>query len=452
MAPPAPIVADLTTVAVKYALLDNNSTASPTPAKASNGELALAELDSSKLKVTITNSPKPYYRPETSQWGRADATTDHWITVRWTDTVGWHAPELRPYTRMDLWPTASCLHYATECFEGLKAYRGYDGKIRLFRPSRNTARLLVSSTRISCPGFSPSAMEELIKALLSVDAEKWLPEPGTFIYIRPTMIGAGRALGVQKPREAFFYIIMALFPKLDNPMKLLASSEDSIRAWPGGFGYAKVGANYGPSLMAQKEAQIRGYDQILWLFGPDASVTEAGASNFFCIIRSKVTGKLELITAPLDDKIILDGVTRRSVLELARERLADELEVVERKYTMADLASAHDEGRLVEAFAAGTAFFVAPVTRIHFRGKDIVPTKTDGEETYTNTIKQWLAQIMYGKVEHEWAVVVEEKGFKSEAVSEAEIEEMVKKIKELKASRAWQAAFEKVKSEELGDA
>jgi branched-chain amino acid aminotransferase len=244
---------------------------------------------------------------------------------------------------------------------------------------------------------------------------------------------------------------MALFPKLDNPMKLLASSEDSIRAWPGGFGYAKVGANYGPSLMAQKEAQTLGYDQILWLFGPDASVTEAGASNFFCVIRSKVTGKLELITAPLDDKIILDGVTRRSVLELARERLAGEVEVVERKYTMADLASAHDEGRLVEAFAAGTAFFVAPVTKIHFRGKDIVPTKLGGEDTYTDKIKQWLVQIMYGKVEHEWAVVVEEKGFKSEVVDEAEVEQLVQKIKELKASKAWQAAFERVKSEELGD-
>jgi len=212
-----------------------------------------------------------------------------------------------------------------------------------------------------------------------------------------------------------------------------------------------VGANYGPSLIAQKEAQRRGFHQILWLFGPDASVTEAGASNFFCVIRSRETGKLELVTAPLDDKIILDGITRRSVLELARERLADELAVVIRKYTMADLASAHDEGRLLEAFAAGTAFFVAPVTHIHFRGKDIAPARLGGEGTYTDRIKQWLADIMFGRVEHEWGVVVEERGFKSEAVAEADVEEMVRKIKELKQSKAWATAYERVRSEELGE-
>jgi branched-chain amino acid aminotransferase len=203
MAPPT-VIADLTASAVNDALSENNSTASSAPAKPTNGTSSLAELDPSKLKITITTSPKPYSRPDSTKWGTADATTDHWITVRWTDTVGWHTPELRPYSRMDLWPTASCLHYATECFEGLKAYRGYDGKVRLFRPSRNTARLLLSSTRISCPGFSPSAIEELIKALLAVDAEKWLPEPGTFLYIRPTMIGAGRALGGKFLRKSAF--------------------------------------------------------------------------------------------------------------------------------------------------------------------------------------------------------------------------------------------------------
>lgn len=113
--------------------------------------------------------------------------------------------------------------------------------------------------------------------------------------------------------------------------------------------------------MAQKEAQSRGYDQILWLFDKSCLVTEAGASNFFVIWRNKDTDKLELVTAPLDDMIILDGVTRRSVLELARDRLTgtdgelEGLEIIERKYTMADLVDAHKEGRLVEAFAAGTA-------------------------------------------------------------------------------------------------
>lgn len=122
--------------------------------------------------------------------------------------------------------------------------------------------------------------------------------------------------------------------------------------------------------MAQKEAQARGYDQILWLFDKSCQVTEAGASNFFVIWRNKDTDKLELVTSPLDDKIILDGVTRRSVLGLARDRLSgtegelERLEVVERKYTMADLINAGRDGRLVEAFAAGTAVFLLSLTSI----------------------------------------------------------------------------------------
>ena len=147
-------------------------------------------------------------------------------------------------------------------------------------------------------------------------------------------------------------------PQMDAPpqgLKLHTNPEDMVRAWVGGFGYAKVGANYGPSLLATNEARQRGFGQILWLYGPEGFCTEAGASNFFVVWRSKETGRLELVTAPLDDKLILDGVTRRSVVELARERLAGEVEVVERKYTIDEVVEADREGRIVEAFAAGTA-------------------------------------------------------------------------------------------------
>ena len=132
-------------------------------------------------------------------------------------------------------------------------------------------------------------------------------------------------------------------PKHNYGLKLLASSEDSIRAWPGGFGYAKVGANYGPSLVAQGEARARGFDQVLWLFGRENFVTEAGASNFFVVWRNKETGRLELVTAPLGERIILEGVTRASVLDLARQRLSksfgdlEALDVVEKRFTMSTL-------------------------------------------------------------------------------------------------------------------
>ena len=285
-------------------------------------------------------------------------------------------------------PTASVLHYATECFEGMKFYRGYDGRLRLFRPDRNCRRMLESASRIALPAFIPDELQRLIEKLVSVDGGKWLPKekPGEFMYLRPTMIANGAALGVQKPKEALLFIIACCFPAIDGArgtqrvdpihtavsntngiknmskpgLKLLASKEDMFRAWPGGFGYAKLGANYGPSLIAQAEAKQRGFDQILWLFGSQCDVTEAGASNFFIVWRTR-DGRMQLVTAPLDDKIILDGVTRRSVLDLARTRLSrsweniEGLEIIERNYTMSELEEAVEEGRLVEAFVAGTA-------------------------------------------------------------------------------------------------
>jgi branched-chain amino acid aminotransferase len=154
---------------------------------------------------------------------------------------------------------------------------------------------------------------------------------------------------------------------------------------------------------------------VLWLFGSECSVTEAGASNFFVVWRNKETSKLELITAPLTERIILEGVTRASILDLARDRFAsahgslDALEVVERKFTMDDLLDASREGRLVEAFAAGTAFFVAPVGLIHFRNEDLeVPMESGSSGVYAKALKGWLGNIMYGKESHEWGVVVHE--------------------------------------------
>ena len=469
MAPPSSLLNPTTTtpMAASNATPASTPTSTPAASAAASAAAPLAELDPSKLKVTLTALPRPLRQPEApAQWGRTDATTDHMITVRWTDTVGWLAPELRPYGRLDLWPTASCLHYATECFEGLKAYRGHDGKLRLFRPARNAARLLVSASRIACPSFPPHAVEALIAALLAVDAARWLPEPCSFLYVRPAVIGTGRALGMHRPREALLYIVLALFPALDAPLRLLASPAESVRAWPGGFGFAKVGANYGPSLLAQGEARRRGYDQVLWLFGRDAAVTEAGAANFFCVVRPKAApasapARPQLLTAPLGDKTILDGVTRRSVLDLAADRLAAELEVAERTFTMAELARAHDDGRLLEAFAVGTAYFVAPVMAIHFGGRDLAPARAGQPGSYTARLKQWLADIMYGRCPHEWAVVVDEPPppllpklplrAPEPPVSAADVDALVLRIKELRANRAWHAAFERVRSEDLGE-
>lgn len=146
-------------------------------------------------------------------------------------------------------------------------------------------------------------------------------------------------------------------PRLDVPaggLRLYSSPEDAVRAWAGGFGYAKIGANYGPSVKVHQEATTRGYHQVLWLYGQDRKCTEAGGCNFFVVWRRK-DGKTELVTAPLDDKTILDGITRRSCLELTKERLGKEVEVTERNFTITEIMEAAAEGRLLESFAAGTA-------------------------------------------------------------------------------------------------
>ncbi|OBT75870.1 hypothetical protein VF21_04418 [Pseudogymnoascus sp. 05NY08] len=381
---------------------------------------SLAALDASKLTRTRTTTPRTVPALDDPIRNVSSFATDHMITCTWNVNSGWGVPELKPYGPFSIMPTASVLHYATECFEGLKCYRGYDGKVRLFRPDCNAKRLLMSSARIALPTFDTVEIEKLITELVAVDAAKFLPksDAGKFLYLRPTLIGTQAELGVQTPKEAMLFIIATYMPELSETpggMKLLASQNDTVRAWPGGFGFAKVGANYGPSLMAQQEARRLGFNQVLWLLGDEAQVTEAGASNFFTVMRTKGEGKLQLITAPLGSKVILDGVTRRSVIQLVKERLSQKgeleaIEVVERQYTMAEIVEASEEGRLVECFACGTAFFVAPVSKIHFRGVDIDVPMAQGEVgDYTNVIKNWLVDIMYGREDHPWGVVVEEK-------------------------------------------
>jgi branched-chain amino acid aminotransferase len=209
-----------------------------------------------------------------------------------------------------------------------------------------------------------------------------------------------------------------------SDLRLITSRNDTIRAWPGGFGYAKVGANYGPSFASHCEAQQAGYDQVLWLLGEEGQVTEAGASNFFAVIRDEKTSKPVLLTAPLTDRVILDGVTRRSVLDLVESRLPDELEVKEAKFTIKELEKAWRNGLLQEAFVSGTAvsnpnrpkeainlslqFFIKNVSTIRAGDFNIdLPQKQGDNSAFGPRIKSWLKDIMYGAENHEWGVIVE---------------------------------------------
>lgn len=135
-------------------------------------EPSLRELDASNITMTLSTTLRTVPDPNSAEVWASKSCTDHMVTVTYTDDYGWHAPEIKPYGPLTLMPTASCLHYATQCFEGMKVYRGYDGKLRLFRPDLNCKRLAMSSVRVALPSFDPAELEKLLKALLKLDGPR----------------------------------------------------------------------------------------------------------------------------------------------------------------------------------------------------------------------------------------------------------------------------------------
>ncbi|KAF4988181.1 hypothetical protein FDECE_15157 [Fusarium decemcellulare] len=375
---------------------------SPTVAKGS-------EIDVSKLTIQKTSSPGTLKAPEELVFGRN--FTDHMLSIDWTESEGWQAPQITPYQNLSLNPATCVFHYAFECFEGMKAYKGNDGKLRLFRPDKNMVRFNKSASRICLPTFQESALIELIAKLVEID-QRFIPdERGYSLYLRPTMIGTQTTLGITPPASAKIFVIASpVGPYYPTEFKAISleATNYAVRAWPGGVGDKKLGANYAPCVVPQAAAASRGHQQNLWLFGEEEFVTEVGTMNMFAAIQSK-EGVKELITAPLDGTI-LEGVTRDSVLALARERLVPEgWTVSERKYTMSELDEAAQEGRLIEAFGAGTAAIVSPIRTISWRGKKINCGLAEGEESgeVALKMKNWMEAIQYGDEQHEWSYILD---------------------------------------------
>ncbi|KAL2675591.1 hypothetical protein Neosp_011781 [[Neocosmospora] mangrovei] len=352
-----------------------------------------AELDASKLVYHLVTPESPPKVPNST-------CTDHMLICNWDEATGWEGPAIQPFGPLSLIPSANVLQYATGCFEGIKAYRGYDGQLRLFRLRLNCERMVKSSVRVGLPQFDPAALEQLIHSFVALEAERWLPKDRSSLYIIATLAPGFSTNG---------------------GMTLVTNPSDTIRAWPGGFGNAKLSANYGPTLSAHADAIAQGFDQVLWLFGDQQYATEAGASNFFVVWRTR-KGDLELVTAGLESKTILEGVTRRSVIELVHARRDDPqswsvdgktlepLTVVERDFSINEIREAVVEGRLVEAFASGTTYFIAPVRHIRHRDEDVaIPREKGDSGHYAALIKTWLSDIVYGRSTFsDWTKVVKE--------------------------------------------
>nr|XP_054596138.1 branched-chain-amino-acid aminotransferase, cytosolic isoform X2 [Nothobranchius furzeri] len=356
--------------------------------------------------LTIERNPacKPKPDPSTLLFGKQ--FSDHMLTISWSEKGGWEAPEIKPFQNLSLHPATSALHYSIELFEGMKAFRGFDNHIRLFRPMLNMERMHRSAERSCLPLFDKNELLECIKKLVEVDQE-WVPYSQTAsLYIRPTFIGTEPSLGVARPGKAMIFVIVGpVGPYFAtgsfNPVSLLADPS-FVRAWKGGVGAYKMGGNYGPTIAVQNEAQKRGCQQVLWLYEEEEQITEVGTMNLF-IYWTNTKGERELVTPPLDG-IILPGVTRQSLLDLSRSW--GEFKVTECTVNMKELLDALDAGRVLEMFGAGTACVVCPVGSLLYKGKTYqIPTMQNGPDLAKRFYTE-LTDIQYGRTPSDWAPVV----------------------------------------------
>jgi len=383
----------------------------------SKSQSSLSDIEHGRLEIHKTTTPKKLPALKSLKFGHS--FSDHMLLIPWKSSRGWGTPKLQPYGALSLDPSSTVFHYAQCIFEGLKAYRNKNGKVTLFRPDLNMARMNLSAERLALPTFNGAALLDLIKELVRLDRH-WIPqEDGHSLYIRPAMIGTQNTVGISPPDSALLFVICSpvgpYYPDGFKPVALHGTTE-YVRAYPGGTGAYKIGANYAPGVLPQKQAAKLGYVQNLWLTGPEHNLTEVGTMNLFVVFR-QTDGTFELVTPPLDG-MILPGVTRDSILSIARSHAAGKLRipnltpklvVSERGVTMKEVCDAVQSGRLVEMFGAGTAAIVSPVNKIGYEGKDIeIPVEGDGMGPVSRPIWADLVARQTGEIESDWSVVVHE--------------------------------------------
>lgn len=287
--------------------------------------------------------------------------TDHMVRATWTRDGGWHDAQVTAYGPFQLDPAAAVLHYAQEIFEGMKAYRHADGSVWTFRPEANAARWNRSAQRLALPGMEEVDFIGALKALVEVD-KAWVPDSTSgeaSLYLRPFMFASEAFLGVRPAEEVTFSVIASpagsYFTGGLKPVSLWISEHFS-RAGKGGTGAAKCGGNYAASLAAQIEAAENGCDQSVFLDSLEQKyIEELGGMNVFLVHKDG-----RLVTPSLTGSI-LEGVTRSSILELAKDL---DLEPEERKISLEEWRADAESGEITEAFACGTAAVVTPIGRL----------------------------------------------------------------------------------------
>jgi len=343
---------------------------------------------SEPIRISRASTKKP--KPRDSELAFGTVFTDHMFVADFQEEKGWYDPRVEPYGPLSLDPAAAVLHYAQAVFDGLKAFRGRDGNVRLFRPQKHVERLIQSSQRLCIPPLDPDLALKSLVTLVGIEKD-WVPSTvGTSLYVRPTIIANEPFLGVRPAKSYIYYVILspvgAYYPEGINPVKILVVDK-YVRAVEGGVGAAKTGVNYAASLYAAEEAKHAGFTQVLWLDGRERKyIDEVGTMNIMLKLGD------EIVTPPLSGTI-LAGVTRDSALTLMRDW---GLRVSERPVTIDEVAAAARKGTLQEVWGTGTAAVISPVGELAYKGERmIINDGTIG--ALTQRLYDAIVGIQYGQ-------------------------------------------------------
>jgi len=312
--------------------------------------------------------------------------TDHMLICDYAEGE-WQQPQIVPFGDLRVSPVALALHYGQTIFEGMKAFRMRDEVINIFRQDKHYERMSLSAERLCMPVVPREVFIDGLHRLIELD-RAWVPRAeGSALYIRPFMIATEARLRV-KVSSSYRFVIVAtpVGAYFEQPVRVKVE-RDFVRAARGGTGYAKCGGNYGGSMYPTQRAREEGYDQVLWTDAKENRfIEESGAMNVMFVLDDV------LVTPPLSDSI-LDGVTRDSLLKIARRQ---GIPVVERPVDVEELKEAFDKGRISEAFGTGTAAVISPIGVIGIDGKDyVLPVQsTPGVGT---RLKAVLDDIRYGR-------------------------------------------------------
>ena len=353
------------------------------------------------MQIAITKTATPKEKPAADILGFGKYFTDHMFMMDYAEGQGWHNARIVPFGPIAIHPASTVLHYGSEIFEGLKAYRRADGKVQMFRPIENIRRMNNSAERLCLPQMPEDDFMQALIEFVRLEQD-WTPsDKGTSLYLRPFMFGDDESLGVHAVHNAEFLIIASpvgsYYKEGLNPVKIMIEDED-VRAVRGGTGYAKCGGNYAASNRAGERAEQQGYSQVLWLDGVERKyIEEVGAMN----VMFKING--EIVTPKLTGSI-LPGITRKSCIEL----LASEgIQVSERLLSVEELAQSMTDGTLEEAWGCGTAAVISPIGELCYKEhKYIVNNNEIGE--LSQHLYDTVTGIQWGEIEDKfgWTVQV----------------------------------------------